>query len=415
MEIRSNHIFLPNPYAEAKYTEEKEDGTLVVDLRHGFMAHFTAAFPGSSKLPEHSDAFRSMYTCDIATTKGTVEAKFIVHNVSETYYVSSAVSAASRPQLIQALEYIQSAFFSPDWIKDYVPIVSYDAVSEYYCNKIYPKLNELERDLRRLLLNIYTLKLGINYYQETISSELQRKVKNRLRIKGNKKSNEIKKMQEFFYSLEFGDMEELLFTAHWTAVDDRAKDEFLSQHTDLSKLSDEELRKAYLSVAPKSDWERFFADKIDVQVIRTLLNEVRENRNLVAHSKFFDRNKYNTCLKAIKKLNHVITSAIEATEAKDFYAKNTEGIRKAFEYSYKRFAEYKTAVATMQETLQELAKLLRPYSHQPADTSGNTMAAQIQNQLQKTVKPGKRRKLQIQSTISNATQTKKHKNKGELT
>lgn len=43
---------------------------------------------------------------------------------------------------------------------EYVDIISYDAISEFYCNKILPKLNTLERNLRKLLFNIYIVNFG---------------------------------------------------------------------------------------------------------------------------------------------------------------------------------------------------------------------------------------------------------------
>ena len=64
-------------------------------------------------------------------------------------------------------------------------IVSYDSVSEYYCNKAYPKLNKLERNLRKLLFNTYTVNFGVDYYQKTVSPDLQKKIKGVIQAKGN--------------------------------------------------------------------------------------------------------------------------------------------------------------------------------------------------------------------------------------
>ena len=60
---------------------------------------------------------------------------------------------------------------------DDIMVISYDAISEYYCNKIYPKLNELERNLRKLLFNIYIVNFGKDYYKATVSEDLKQKLK----------------------------------------------------------------------------------------------------------------------------------------------------------------------------------------------------------------------------------------------
>ncbi len=409
VEIKSDYIFLPNPYAQTKYIEKQDDGTLVVNLAHSFMTHFAAAFPNAVKISEHSDVFRAEYICNIEIANDTVETRLTVHNVNETHYVSVAVISKKKSSLIHALEFIHNAFSDSAWNQDYILIVAYDAISEYYCNKMYRRLNKLERNLRHLLLNIYTLQLGTDYYQNTVSDKLQEKVNGRLQSKGGKKNKEIRRIQESFYELEFGDMEELLFATHWTALDEQAKEEFLAQHADLTKLPDKTLRDAYANVAPKSDWERFFADKMDAEIIRDLLNKVRKERNRVAHCKSFDYSHYSECLKAVKRLDSAIMSAITATEERDFYWKNTEGLRKALAYSSERFAGYKEALTTMQKTMQELKELLGTHSWQAATSSAGNVASQIQKQLQKATKPSQRRKEQIQLMISNEIRRKKRK------
>lgn len=72
------------------------------------------------------------------------------------------------------LEDNKSAFY------DYIVIPSYDFVSEYYCNKIYPKLNSFKRKLRKLLYLIYRAQFEKYYFKKTTSEELQAKVKKKI-------------------------------------------------------------------------------------------------------------------------------------------------------------------------------------------------------------------------------------------
>ena len=87
------------------------------------------------------------------------------------------------------------------------------------------KLNKLERNLRKLLFNIYILNFGENYYQATMSSDLQNKIKKLInsattkeqkdRIKSaynvnSKEAESIARLQQFFYSFELADMQSFL-------------------------------------------------------------------------------------------------------------------------------------------------------------------------------------------------------------
>lgn len=55
----------------------------------------------------------------------------------------------------------------------------------------------------------------------------------------------------------------------WTSVDETAKTKFLEEQLDLSKLSDEELRKAFSQLTPKSDWEFFLVIKLKFRSTQT--------------------------------------------------------------------------------------------------------------------------------------------------
>ena len=144
--------------------------------------------------------------------------------------------------------------------------------------------------------------------------------------------------------MEFADIQQMLFVPHWTEVDEKTKDNFLKSHEDLSMLTDDKLRKAFSEIAPRSDWERFFADKMDTDVVRALLDEIRRSRNSIAHCKFFYQAEYATCNKAMYKLNKAVKLAIAITEDKDFSEKNSESIKKALTSITKQLEESKKSM-----------------------------------------------------------------------
>jgi len=359
LQLQNSYIFIPNPYKKKETPKGKKDGVIYIDVGHSFISYLKSAFPAAVKVPERRNFFKSEYSYTVEFDGNSIEAKFLIHEVVEKYYLDVVVTGKSKTQIVKGLEYIQAAIEKSDIPKDYIEIISYDAISEYYSNKIYPKLNELERNLRKLLFNIYVVNFGQDYYQTTISGDLQNKIKSVIQAKGNEEKKETERLQKFFYSMEFADIQQMLFVPHWTEVDEKAKDYFLKSHEDLSKLTDDKLRKAFSEIAPRSDWERFFADKMDADVIQSLIDEIRRSRNSIAHCKFFYQAEYATCNKAMGKFNKVVKSAIAITVDKDFSEKNSEIIKNALASAAKRFEEFKKSMA---EALRPMIQFSQQYS-----------------------------------------------------
>ena len=141
----------------------------------------------------------------------------------------------------------------------------------------------------------------------------------------------------------------------------------------MNELTDEELRKAFDEFTPKSDWSRLFNGKTNSceEEIAQSLDLVREQRNYVAHCKFFKKNDYEMCNKLILKLNREMISAIELTETKDFSEKNLQSIIASIKRIKESFLEFgkwlvqvseiatkaiPAALLKMSETMKQISK-----------------------------------------------------------
>ena len=162
-----------------------------------------------------------------------------------------------------------------------------------------------------------------------------------------KEAEEIERLQRFFYSFEYNDIQKLLFTPSWTSSDEAEKTKFLDEHKDLSELSDEELREAFSKYVPRSDWERFFSNKINISDIRELIEQIRLYRNSVAHFKFFYKAEYDECNRLVNRLNSAIIKAIKITEEKDFAEKNAETLSEALKDVLSSFVSFTKSLAEM--------------------------------------------------------------------
>lgn len=361
MQLQNSYIFLPNPNKKKPESFEDEKGVLHVETGHSLYSHIIKAFPKAKSENVNIPLFQRRYSIFIEIHEKTVEVSVISKNVGDSYYVNVCASGKTKAQIIGALELFHDALFSTEIEEDYISIISYDAISEYYCNKLYPKLSELERNLRKLLFNIYVLNFGREYFQITTTKEMQDKAKSIIRAKGSKAKQETKYIQQFFYSLEYADIQQLLFAPRWTKIDEEKKTAFLNEHTDLSQLSDVELRAVINSISPKSDWERFFAEKFDDMDLEGDIATVRPIRNSVAHCKFLPKEEYIACEKTISKLNRAIIKAITITEEKDFIDNSEAYLKKAFSGVLFRIHELtskmsETLVPSMQN-ISEFAKV----------------------------------------------------------
>lgn len=362
MVLQNSYIFLKNPYAkEEETTKREDDGKVVFIIGKNLYSYIKDAFPSLTKVDGYGNFYRKKYYTDLQYGKVTCTAEFVITEVVDTRYLDVLVKGKTKAQIVKCLEHIQFTLLTSGVREKYIDIISYDAVSEYYCNKIYPKLNTLERNLRKLLFNIYIVNFGRDYYKATVDEELQGKIKgvintdsskeqkNNIKSEYNatskKEAEEIERLQRFFYSFEYNDIQKLLFTPSWTNSDAVAKSKFLEEHPDLSELTDEALREAFAKYVPRSDWERFFSKKIDIPDIKDLIDQIRVHRNSVAHFKFFYKAEYDECNTLVNRLNAAIIKAIKITEEKDFSEKNAEILSEALKDVLAGFAVFTKSIA----------------------------------------------------------------------
>lgn len=98
---------------------------------------------------------------------------FNFYTKENDYYLDIYINSRINANIINDLEKINKIFCNDSTLnKNYYIILSYDKISEYYCNNLYPYLNEFERNLKNILFNIYILKYGYNYYNGIIPNKI---------------------------------------------------------------------------------------------------------------------------------------------------------------------------------------------------------------------------------------------------
>ena len=229
---------------------------------------------------------------------------------------------------------------------NYIVITSYDCISEFYCNKIYKKLNNFERKLKELIFIIYTFSYGVNYFERNFSDELKLKVKQARDKSISTDTKDIEQLKQSLYELDYNDIMKLLFTPKWLLDDE--KDKFrLIERIKKDELSTNELRDFIEDIRPKSDWDRLFLPQIgEISNIEGSIDKLRKLRNKVAHCKFFRKENYEECLELLKILNKEINKALKIVMNIDFQKLNAQ-------YAGD---ELHKALGTLQESLLIISK-----------------------------------------------------------
>lgn len=251
----------------------------------------------------------------------------------------------------------------------YIIITSYDSISEFYCNKIYNKLNRFERKLRELLFDIYTFHYGLNYYDQKFSNDLKEKIKTDKSIYSESRS--VEKIKQALYELTYNDIMDLLFTPKWLKEDEENKVKLVKKlHNE--NLSQQELVEIVENIKPKSDWERLFLPYIgEIESFQETINELRELRNRVAHCKFFRQKHYDRCLDILKVANKEMDKALKEVMKIDFQKLNVD-------YTNNQF---RTTIEMVTKSLREFGETLNNYSKQVVSAAQLSIASIIKESL----------------------------------
>ena len=79
------------------------------------------------------------------------KADFTLNDVVHVWYLDVVVEGPTKAS-VRYLGIVQDKILASGITNKYIEIISYDAVSEYYCNKIFPKIKRVERNLRNCCL-----------------------------------------------------------------------------------------------------------------------------------------------------------------------------------------------------------------------------------------------------------------------
>lgn len=240
------------------------------------------------------------------TTEKTIEND----NTDIVYHITVSSDHPEKSRQAELIEFFHKRFeviFSQR--KDYHLIVAYDGVSEYYCNKVYPKFQHFERQLRHLIFKVVTRAFGSLWTKKTLNKEIREKLKKAIEsIKGIKKEDLL--VEQALYEMSLGQLIDYLFYGEEnTDIFEKLDDKYPIDY--LKALTKEELISIIEHARKKSIWNDFLAKEIKIELPVTKLKYIKEKRNNVAHCKFFYKEDYEQASLYLDEFSPEIDQAIE--------------------------------------------------------------------------------------------------------
>ncbi len=225
-------------------------------------------------------------------------------NGTRYLYLSCGDSAFKSAKV---LDEIKRKITTSELRKNYFISILRDDVSQYFCEKSYVKFSVFERRMRELVFGILTLDLGSDWYEETIQSDLDEKMKEILRS-----SNRSKLIQEAMHNMTLSQLESYLFTPYRKVTCEEVVDVILESKDSFKTI--DELMIYIESAKPQSLWVRFFQGKVEIDDLNSKLGEMRSYRNIVAHCKEMPYESYTYCIKLLRDLISGIDNAIASLD-----------------------------------------------------------------------------------------------------
>lgn len=150
----------------------------------------------------------------------------------------------------------------------------WDEVSQYYCKSCYPRINEIENLMRKLIFRFMIKNIGSDWVKKSFPQKLKENVE-----KIAEKNEAEGLLENSLYEADFIQLIEFIFIPYPKNRDINKLFEMINA---AEKLGDLEKVKEF---QPKSNWERYFSSIIKIDDLEDKWRKLYKYRNKVAHNK----------------------------------------------------------------------------------------------------------------------------------
>ena len=199
----------------------------------------------------------------------------------------------------------------------------WDPVSMYYAKLLYPKIIEVENMLRKIIYRFMIKTVGSDWYNDATPEDVKKSIKH----VQDKNSHE-NMASDQLYNADFIQLKDFFFKHY--SIRQLTPNSFLSLSDTLSSSEDsisvDKLKEFIALYEMKSNWDRYFAGKIQVEDLGKKWEELYTYRNKVAHCKRINKKEYEKANALITELTSAFNACIGSISTIELTNEQTEAV-----------------------------------------------------------------------------------------
>lgn len=203
-----------------------------------------------------------------------VRTEKILNEKERMFYVVFRCDETDEAKNVEYLEEIDKIFkrvIQESGIKFYLNTI-WDEVSQFYCKKGYPIINELENLMRKLIFRFMIKNIGSDWVKKSFPQKLRENVE-----KTAEKNAIEDLLVNCLYEADFIQLIEFLFIPYSKSNDINKIFDIINS---IEKIEDLDKVREY---QPKSNWERYFSSIIKVDDLDEKWNKLYKYRNKIVN------------------------------------------------------------------------------------------------------------------------------------
>ena len=326
--------------------------------------------------------------------------------------------------VIYVLTYLNNIICSPEIVKYYQVITDYDGLSQYYCEKLYPKYATFERTLRSILYIILIKTYGLDWYDEVVKKDrFENGEKEDINaaikkiVKGKKSLQKL--ISTALEEMDLNTMRKFLFLPYRRNAPDEVIDRLVNRNFD--SITKEQIYEELNLASEQTLWRECLSQIGDEQTWNNNIDSIRISRNIVAHSKTLTFEKYEKYRKEINTRNRELKNLLTELQEEKFKQEQkkelTSSINNLFTVvgSIYGSGELKKAVASLQANMKNImdtisssirsrfvSESLQESSKRIAETFNQQMKSLYSKEMMETMR------LSMSETLRRMTETYSH-------
>jgi hypothetical protein len=242
-------------------------------------------------------------------------------------------------------------------------------ISMFYAQKAYPLIQEIENLMRKLIMQFMLINVGVNWFEEKVPQDIKQKITKRENNKTGDNEDSLPQTArtDILQEADFIHLAELLFK-QYRAIKDYQVDGILKNFKKgkMSNSSPENTIEELSKFLPQSNWDRYFAEKINYTNLKKDWEELYQLRCSIAHNKDFTKNDFARVTELTTLIKNKIQEAISIVNSIEIDIEQTEEIvssvgsildEKELDYGYHKI--------TQEELIEELKKHEESVRHKP--------------------------------------------------